>query len=138
MSWLRCHSPMHDRVLHVVPVVSPLSILFRRLWKVGIWVGAWRDAGIDVCAGTAYTGYRKERRKSNQTQGEARETTWKIFNWVLKISHCCQTEESKKERQRYLCRRGKGIVHLGTLWSKSCMKWDTVRESAWKIKRAET
>ena len=63
--------------------------------------------------------------KGNLTrQSEARETTWWSLSCVLKISYCCQTEGPREERWRHLCRGGKGVMHLRTLWLKPGMEWE--------------
>lgn len=45
-------------------------------------MGEWRDAGGDICTGTAYTGSERKGEKSNQTQGKAREATWRCLKQV--------------------------------------------------------
>lgn len=47
-------------------------------------------------------GSERKKEKSNQTQGEAREATWRCLNWVLKISFSCQTEESREEAKTFV------------------------------------
>lgn len=66
-------------------------------------MGEWRDAGGDICTGTASTGYREKRRNSNQTQGKAREATWRSLN--LKTSCNYQTKVSREEAETFVQKR---------------------------------
>lgn len=70
-------------------------------------MGEWRDAGGNICTGTAYTGYREKRRKSNQTQGKAREATWRCLN--LKTSCNYQTEGSREEAETFVQKRKRAL-----------------------------